>query len=75
MAYSKDDYENEPVHYCAVCISLNIKELPKAEFDICGECGNTDIKITDMDTWAHLYTTEYGSVFLTEEDVLEAEEE
>lgn len=64
MAYSKDEYENEPVHYCGNCLSLNIKELPGVKLDICRECGNTDIQTTDMDHWNHLYTEEYGSAFM-----------
>lgn len=67
MVYSRDDYENEPVHYCKNCLSLNIKELPEVNLDICGECGNTDIETTDMDTWTGLYNTEYGNAFLSEE--------
>jgi hypothetical protein len=69
MAYSRHEYENEPVHYCTTCLSLNIKELPGVQFDICGECGNTDIQTADMDDWNHLYAEEYGSIFLTDEEV------
>jgi hypothetical protein len=67
MDYSKQDYENEPVHYCANCLSLNVKELPGVMLDICGECGNTDINIADMEEWTQKYTAEYGESFMSEE--------
>lgn len=67
MAYSREEYENEPVHYCVNCLSLNVKELPDVKLDICGECGNTDIQTTDMDNWTQLYNAEYGTAFIQEE--------
>lgn len=74
MAYSREEYENEPVHYCVNCLSLNIKELPGVKLDICGECGNTDIQTTDIDNWTKLYADEYGTAFLPEEELDEIEE-
>lgn len=67
-------YNDEPVYYCANCLSLHIRELGDVKLDICGECGNTDIKLTSLDNWNKLYTKEYGKVFLTEEDVDDLEE-
>lgn len=65
MAYSKEDYENEPVHYCATCLSLNVREfLTETQLDVCRECGNTDIKTASMDQWNQLYTQQYGAVFM-----------
>lgn len=68
MVYSKEEYEKEPVHYCASCLSLNVKELNDVKLDICGECGNTDIKMCSLERWNELYTDEYGKAFLTEDE-------
>lgn len=67
MAYSKFEYEKEPVFYCNSCLSLNVKELHDVKLDICGECGNTDIEITDMDEWTKMFIGEYGKAFMTDE--------
>lgn len=64
---TKEDYNQEPVSFCAHCLSLCIKELNDIKICICGECGNTDIKTSDIDSWNKLYVSEYGKMFLHED--------
>jgi hypothetical protein len=65
---NKEDYNKEPVHYCVNCLSLAIREVEDIKVSICDDCGNTDIKLTSIDTWNLLYVREYGELFLASED-------
>lgn len=67
MIYSREDFENDPVHYCVHDLSLNIRKLPGVDLEICGECGNSDFESTDITNWTKLYTEEYGEAFLDSE--------
>lgn len=49
--YTKEDYNNEPVHSCTHCKSLHIKILDNSDIDYCVNCGNTDIKVSSIDQW------------------------
>lgn len=71
MNLSKEDYNQEPVDYCAHCLSLNIKELNNSKMDVCGECGNVDFLQTDINNWIEIYTKEYGEPFLSSEPMEE----
>jgi len=64
---TKEDYNKEPVHYCASCLSLKVKNLDDIKLVICEDCGNTDIKKAGIDSWNMLYVNEYGGLFLPEE--------
>ena len=64
----KEDYNKEPVFYCADCLSLNVKTLDDINLDICHDCGNTNIRTTSIDEWNKLYVKEYGSLFLSSEE-------
>lgn len=70
---TKEEYNKEPVYFCANCLNLNIKELKDVHLDICQECGNTDIKHSTIEEWNRLYVREYGRAFL-EEDFSSIEE-
>lgn len=63
MAYNTNDYDNEPVHYCQGCLSLNIKELEGIQFDICGHCGNPESDHTSIEEWNRMYIQRYGKPF------------
>jgi len=65
--YSQEEYNNEPVHYCVNCLSLNIKEINKSTLHACLECGNIKIEETSIDNWNELYNKQYGRYFLSEE--------
>lgn len=68
MKYSQTEYNNEPVHYCANCLSLNIKQISNTDLNVCGECGNIKIEEAHINEWTELYTEEYGKAFLSEEE-------
>lgn len=55
----KEEYNNEPVHYCSRCLSLRVKILNE-QIDFCDECGCTDIETTDIENWKKLYKDKYG---------------
>jgi len=63
----KQEYNKEPVFYCKNCLSLNIKELEDIKLDVCQECGNTNIEVSELDYWNKLYVQQYGTVFLLED--------
>lgn len=48
----KEEYDKEPVCYCAQCKSLKIIDIDGITF--CDDCGSTDIKETDIYTWKKL---------------------
>ncbi len=52
-AYTKEDYNQEPVYYCVSCHSLKIRSLD-GETDYCDNCGSTIIAQTDIETWKEL---------------------
>jgi hypothetical protein len=60
------DYNEEPVHYCTNCLSLNIRPttLQGRIIDFCGICGGTDIEQTDIDTWEALHVNLYGNYYV-----------
>lgn len=72
---TKEDYNNEPIHYCSNCLAINAKVLDDIEdIYMCQDCGNTDILETDVDTWNHMYVELYGKAFLDIDVVVEDEE-
>jgi hypothetical protein len=48
-------------------MSLAIRVLYREDpsLDYCGECGNTNLETTDIDTWEKMYREKYGTNFLT----------
>lgn len=58
---TREDYNNEPVYYCAHCLSLKIKTV--AGFDFCDECGGTDIKACHINEWNKMYKDKHGCLF------------
>ena len=70
MCGVKINYNDEEVHYCAnpICLSLNIKELSNSTLYLCGECGNTTVHQTHINTWIEMYNKEHGKYFLSKED-------
>lgn len=55
-----NDYDSEPVFYCAVCLSLKIKHEDAIDSDCCGECGSTNIAEATLDEWEKQYEKKYG---------------
>ncbi len=61
----KEEYDKEPVLYCAQCLSLRIKSIPGLEdTDYCDDCNCTYIKQSSIQDWENLYVKRYGYKFL-----------
>jgi hypothetical protein len=69
----KDRKENnEPVHYCKLCLSISIKtiEFEKGangedrDLDYCTCCKGSDIGKASLDAWNMMYEEKYGEKFL-----------
>lgn len=61
----KDEYNKEPVYYCAKCLSLRIRDIPyMTESEYCDECGSTNIEQTLIHEWEQMYEKKYGHKFL-----------
>lgn len=61
----KAEYNSEPIYFCKHCLSLKVmneSRLPDLEY--CGECGSTNVDITDIDTWQKMYEKKYGFNYL-----------
>ena len=59
----KEDYDKEPVIYCATCLSLSIIDL-KEQGEFCDKCGSTHVEQTDIETWKDMYKKKYGIDFV-----------
>lgn len=60
---TSNDYDSEPVVYCAKCYSLNIKHEDSIDTDCCMDCGCSDMKEADIEYWEKLYKERYGRRF------------
>ena len=58
-----DDYDSEPVAYCANCLSLKIKHEDALGIDFCKDCGGTDILESPFEVWEQKYERKYGHKF------------
>ena len=57
--------DEEPVFYCARCLSLKIRYLDKIEdSEYCDECGSSDVKQASIEEWEKMYEERYGHKFL-----------
>lgn len=63
---TKEQYNDEPVHYCAFCLSLKIKTVAGGTLglDHCDECGGTDIQTAHISEWEKLYEQRYGVKYI-----------
>lgn len=55
-----NDYDSEPVCYCARCYSLKIKFEEAIDADCCADCGSSDIASSTIEDWEQLYLKRYG---------------
>lgn len=66
---NKEQYNEEPVHYCKRCLSLNIKEMPlMPEQDYCGDCGTVDTGIASIEEWDEMYKKRYGHQYIIKKE-------
>ena len=55
-------FNEEPVYYCAHCLSLKIREVNGLEF--CDNCNSTDIETSSLQEWEEKYEQQYGHKFI-----------
>ena len=58
------EYNDDPVHYCKRCLSLNIRVDDNGE-EFCENCTSTNIARTNVFKWEKMYKQMYGINFLT----------
>ena len=57
-----NEYNKEPVIYCAKCLSLAIREIDGEDY--CDKCGSTEIKSCTIYEWENMYQKAYGKKYL-----------
>lgn len=55
-----NDYDSEPILFCARCLSLKVKHEDTIDADYCGDCGCSNIKEASFTEWESLYEKKYG---------------
>lgn len=60
---SSNEYDLEPVKYCARCYSLKIKYEETTDSEYCGDCGCSDTMTASIEEWEKLYEKRYGSKY------------
>lgn len=64
--YSKEEYNQELVHFCKSCLSLRILQYNE-QADYCDDCGSTRTTAMHISDWNRLYIQKYGESFLIRE--------
>ena len=59
-----EDYDSEPVYYCANCLSLGIRHEESIDSDCCKDCGGTDIREALPEEWEKMYKKKYGKDYV-----------
>lgn len=62
-----EEYNSEPVTYCARCYSLGVVHEDFIGMDCCKECGSSDLLTSSEEEWERLYKQRYGHKFVEEE--------
>ncbi len=58
MEVQKNSYNDEPVHYCKYCLSLdNPEELGGTEY--CKYCGSTEFEDSHIEVWEEQFEEKY----------------
>lgn len=55
-------YNDEPVYYCAHCLSLKILNI--ADEGFCDDCGSMDILKDNIEVWNNKYIEKYNEQYL-----------
>lgn len=63
----RNDYDDEPIFYCANCLSLSIIHEDSIDSDCCKDCGGTNIKEAMPDEWEKMYRRKYGKDYVTKD--------
>jgi len=62
---TSNDYDSEPVMYCANCLSLKIMHNDAIDMDYC-DCGCTDIRECLPEEWEKKYEKKYGHKYVSQ---------
>lgn len=65
---TSNEYNSEPVRYCAKCYSLKVKYEEALDGDYCADCGSTDILESPIEEWEEKYSKRYGHKFTVKEE-------
>jgi hypothetical protein len=63
-----NDYDSEPVRYCARCYSLKIKYDETLDSEYCGDCGCSDTIEAPIEEWEKKYERRYGKKFAEKQE-------
>ena len=59
-----NDYDSEPIVFCAKCFSPKIKHEDSIDIDYCGDCGCSDVREASVYEWESLYERKYGHKYV-----------
>ena len=59
-----NDYDLEPIAYCAKCFSPKIKHESSLDMDYCEDCGCCEIKEASVYEWEKLYERKYNHKYV-----------
>lgn len=64
----QNEYDEEPVYYCANCYSLKVQYEDSIDADCCMDCGCSNIEQTSIQNWEAMYQQRYGKKFVLRGD-------
>ena len=59
-----NDYDSEPIVFCAKCFSPKIKHEASIDIDYCGDCGCSSTREASVYEWEKLYEKKYGHKYV-----------
>lgn len=59
-----NDYDSEPLVFCAKCLSPKIKHEESLDIDYCGDCGCSETREAQVYEWEVLYEKKYGHKYV-----------
>ena len=59
-----NDYDSEPIAFCANCYSLKIKHEESIDMDYCSDCGCSEIREAPVEQWEAMYEKKYGKKYV-----------
>lgn len=59
-----NEYDSEPIIFCARCLSLKIKHEDAIDADYCADCGCSNVREASFSEWEDLYEKKYGHKYV-----------
>lgn len=63
-----NDYDSEPVRYCARCYSLKVKYDESIDSEYCVDCGSSDIAESSIDEWEKKFERRYNCRYVVKNE-------